>query len=132
LLRYGVTGAAWAFLGTVLLMIPLNQILIARALSLGPTSFGARLVRPLIAALAMAACVLLLKSQLHLRPLTLHYLLALLLCAAAGALAYVLMLYVLWRGAGRPDGAERFAFEKLQGALARAGLRVDLVGARNG
>lgn len=132
LLHYGVTGAAWAFLGTVLLMIPLNQILIARALSLRPTAFGARLVRPLIAALAMAACVLLLKSQLHLRPLTLHYLLALLLCAAAGALTYVLMLYVLWRGAGRPDGAERFAFEKLQGALARAGLRIDLVGARNG
>ena len=58
--------------------------------------------------------------------------LALLLCAAAGALAYVLTLYALWRGAGRPEGAERFAFEKLQGALARVGLRIDLVGARDG
>lgn len=132
LLRYGVTGAAWAFLGTMLLMIPVNQILIARCLGLGPTTFGARLVRPLSAALAMAAGVLLIKSQLVLQAVTLDYVLALLLCAATGALLYVLALYALWRGAGRPDGAERFAFEKLQGALARAGLHIDLVGQPRG
>lgn len=130
--QYGVTGAAWAFLGTVLLMIPVNQVLIARCLSLGPTAFAACLWRPLIAALTMGALVWLLKHALTLRPVTLHYVLALLLCASAGALAYALMLYALWRGAGRPEGAERFTFEKLQAALARAGLRIDLVGQPGG
>jgi hypothetical protein len=41
------------------------------------------------------------------------------LCAATGALLYTLVLYGLWRAAGRPDGAERFAFDKLQGLCAR-------------
>lgn len=132
LLRYGVTGAAWAFLGTKVLMIPVNQVLIARCLGLGPSSFAAHLVRPLAAALAMLACVLLIKANLALRPVTLDYVLALLLCAASGALAYVLVLYALWRGAGRPEGAERYAFEKLQATLARAGVRIDLVGQARG
>ncbi len=132
LLHYGVTGAAWAFLGTMLLMIPLNQVLIARCLTLGPTAFAARLARPLVAALAMGACVLLIKANLTLRLVTLDYVLALLLCAASGALAYVLVLYALWRGAGRPEGAERYAFEKLQAALAKAGVRIDLVGQARG
>jgi lipopolysaccharide exporter len=132
LTRYGVAGAAWAFLGTMLLMIPVNQVLIARCLALGPAGVAACLLRPAMAALAMAAGVWLLKQGLTLRPLTSDYVLALLLCAGAGALLYALALYALWRGAGRPDGAERFAFEKLQALLARAGLRIDLVGAPRG
>lgn len=131
LMRYGVAGAAWAMLGTVILMVPVNQVLIARCLRLGPSSMGARLLRPLVASLAMGACVLLLKRALTLQPVTLDYVLALLLCAAAGALAYVLALYALWRAGGRTDGAERFAFTQLQALLSRAGLRVDLVGARH-
>ena len=132
LLRYGVSGAAWAFLGTMLLMIPVNQVLIARCLALGAATFAARLVRPLLAALAMGACVLLLKGSLTLRPLTRDYVLALLLCSAAGALVYALALYGLWRAAGRPVGADRFAFDKLQGVLARAGVRIDLTGQSRG
>jgi O-antigen/teichoic acid export membrane protein len=130
--RFGVTGAAWAFLGTIVLMIPVNQLLIARCLALGPASFAACLVRPLVAALAMGAAVWLLKGMLTLRPVTLDYVLALLLCAAAGALLYALALYALWRLAGRPEGAERFAFEKVQALLARTGLRIDLVGQPRG
>jgi lipopolysaccharide exporter len=118
--RFGVAGAAWAFLGTIVLMVPVNQILIARCLGLGPTSFAACLLRPLLAALAMGALVWLLKRSLTLREITLDYVLALLLCAATGALLYTLVLYGLWRAAGRPDGAERFAFDKLQGLCARA------------
>ena len=54
--------------------------------------------------------------------------LALLLCAAAGALVYVIVLYAVWRLWKRPDGAERHAFGQLEKLLRKARIRVNLVG----
>ena len=115
--RYGVLGAAWAFLGTMLLMIPVNQVLVARCLQLGALQFGACLLRPALASLAMAGAVLLLKQALPLRPVTLDYVAGLLACVACGAVAYLATMLLLWRGAGQPDGAERYTFLKLQAVL---------------
>lgn len=126
--RFGVAGAAWAFLGTVLLMIPVNQVLIARCLQLTLLQFGACLLRPALASVAVGASVLLLKHMLVLRPATLDYVLALLGCVATGAVVYVAAMYALWRGAAQPDGAERYFFLKVQTMLLRAGIRVRLVG----
>ena len=125
---HGVLGAAWASLATIVLMIPVNQILIARCLDLSGTLFLRKLVRPAAAAIIMGGAVLLIKSQLHLRPVTLHYLLALLLCAAGGAMVYALAIYGLWRLAGAPDGPERFVVLKLERLLAKAGLQISLTG----
>jgi O-antigen/teichoic acid export membrane protein len=125
---YGVLGAAWSYLGTSILLIPLNQYLVAQCLSLSATRFCRELMRPLIASLTMMAVVVAIKSQLVLRQETLDYLLALLLCAATGALVYVLTMYILWRIAGQPQGAEEFAFRRMQGVLGKVGIRLKLVG----
>lgn len=124
---YGVQGAAWSYLGTAILMIPLNQYLVAKCLSLSATRFGRELVRPLIASLVMMASVLTIKSQLVLNHATLDYVLALLLCAATGALVYVAVMYLLWRMAGQPEGAEQFAFRRVQGVLGKMGIHLKLV-----
>lgn len=125
---YGVQGAAWSYLGTSILLIPLNQYLVAECLSLSATRFCRELVRPLVASLAMMATVLAIKSQLVLRHETLDYVLALLLCVASGALVYVTVMYILWRMARQPGGAEEFAFRRMQGVLGKMGIRLKLVG----
>lgn len=125
---YGPKGAAWSYLGTSILLIPLNQYLVAQCLSLSATRFCRELMRPLIASLTMMAVVVAVKSQLVLRQQTLDYLLALLLCAALGALVYVVMMYTMWRMAGQPQGAEEFAFRRMQGVLGKAGIQLKLVG----
>jgi lipopolysaccharide exporter len=124
---YGVQGAAWSYLGTSILMIPLNQYLVAECLSLSATRFFRELMRPLIASLAMLATVVAVKSQLVLRHETLDYVLALLLCSATGAVVYVMAMYALWRIAGRPPGAEEFTFRRMQGVLSKMGIRLKLV-----
>jgi len=126
--RWGAIGAAWASLGTAIAMIPVNQAMVAQCLGLSATQFCRELVRPLIASGAVAAAVWAIKSQLVLRHNTLDYMLALILCAATGALVYVIALYAVWRLWKRPDGAERIAFGQLERLLGKAGLRIRLVG----
>lgn len=128
ILYWGATGAAWAFLGTVLLMTPVNQYLIARQLQLSTTAFGARLIRPLAASILMAAAVAGVKSLFVLKGENASYLVALLLCVFAGALCYSIALYSLWRITGSPPGAERTTFGKIEQVLRRLGLKVNLVG----
>ncbi len=126
--KLGVVGAAWSYLATAILMIPVNQILVARCLGLSSTRFGRQLLRPFVASLAMAAAVYAVKSQLVLRHVTLDYVLALVLCMAVGALTYVAALYLLWRLSARPAGLERYAFGRAEGVLGKVGIRINLVG----
>lgn len=126
-IEWGVMGAAGAYLATGILMIPINQVLVARCLNLSGSAFMRELARPLAAASIMALVILALKSQLVLRHETLDYVLALLLCVAVGALVYVMVLYVLWRLFARNEGIERHAFLTLQGMLGKAGIRIKLV-----
>lgn len=129
ILEWGAMGAAYAYAGSAILMIPVNQAMVAHCLKLNATQFSRELVRPLMASVAIVAAVLTLKSQLVLgHRNTFDHVMALLLCTAVGALAYVLALYALWRLWGRPAGAERHAFGQLQELLARIGIRIRLVG----
>jgi O-antigen/teichoic acid export membrane protein len=128
ILWHGVLGAAGAFLATITLMIPVNQYLIARCLGLSALEFVRHMLRPLVASLAMGAVVVLLKNALAPRPVTLDYVLALLLCVAAGAVTYTVTLYALWRWAGRPGGPEAFSFAKLEGMMRKLGSALPLPG----
>ncbi|GAB3433962.1 lipopolysaccharide biosynthesis protein [Massilia solisilvae] len=121
ILWFGVLGAAGAFLVTMILMIPVNQYLIARCLGLSALQFVRHVMRPLVASSVMGAVVLLLKDALQPRPVTLDYVMALLLCVAAGALVYAGSLYALWRWAGRPSGPEGYAFARLEDVLRKRG-----------
>lgn len=124
LMLWGVKGAAWAYLASSIVMIPVNQILLARYLELSGTAFARCLARPFLAALIMAALVLLLKHSITLPASTVAYLAMLLACVALGATVYVLALYLLWRGAGQPPGPEQVVFGKVLAALGRLGIRL--------
>lgn len=125
--QWGAIGAAWASLGTAIVMIPINQGMVAHCLKLSATQFCSQLMRPLLASTVMAGVVLAIKSQLVLRYVTLDYVLALLLCAVAGGLTYVVAAYLLWCLWSRPGGAERHAFGQLENLLAKIGIRINLV-----
>lgn len=124
----GTTGAAWAFLGTALLMIPVNQLMIAKRLDLYGSTFFLKLARPLAASIVMAIVIWVVKSGLHLQPETKDYVLALLLCVGTGAMVYSTVLYLFWRMASGPHGAERMCFSKLEQVLNKLGIRISLVG----
>lgn len=127
--KWGVLGAAWASLATIVLMIPVNQFLIARCLDLSATQFLKKLFRPLIASLVMAAVLLALKSMFTLRPVTYEYVLALLLCVAVGALVFGISVYAMWRLAKAPEGPEHFCAQKLDQLLAKVGIKLNLAAA---
>jgi len=119
LLWWGVQGAAWAYLATAIVMIPVNQILLARCLQLSATDFVRRLLRPLLAALLMLAVVLGFKHVAP-APVSSHdYVVMLLACIALGAGSFCGALWLLWRGAGRPAGPEQVVFGKLLSLLGR-------------
>jgi lipopolysaccharide exporter len=124
---WGAIGAAWAFLGSSVLMIPINQALIAKRLGLSVTAFFSWLVRPLLASTFMYCTVWLLKTLLAPSQETGAYLVALALCVIVGALVYALTLYVLWTLASRPNGPERYCFMHIQGGLSRLGVGINLV-----
>lgn len=120
----GANGAAWAFLGTALVMAPINQAMIAHRLKLSLRAYLARLWRPLAAALAMALALLAAKHALVLEHSTPAYVLALLCGVALGALVYGAVLYALWRISGRPDGAERVCLGQFEQLARRFGTRL--------
>lgn len=70
--------------------------------------------RPLLAGIAMVAAVRASQALLPLEPIP-----SLCLNVPLGALVYVAAVLLLWRLAGRPDGAESGILEQLGGALAR-------------
>jgi lipopolysaccharide exporter len=125
--RWGATGAAWSFLITAVCMVPVNQVLIARQLRLSTLGYAARLWRPALAALLMAAAVHGVKNQLTVSNETHAYVLALLLCSAVGAAVYAITLYLLWHLSGRPEGAERACLQKAEQAARKVGLNLKLV-----
>ncbi|WP_305822825.1 lipopolysaccharide biosynthesis protein [Massilia brevitalea] len=126
---YGVIGASWTYLATAIVMIPVNQSMVARCLDLGWTTFCRQLVRPLLASLVMGGAVLAVKSQLQLRHgVTLDYIVALAVCLTMGTLVYALTLYLLWRLAKSPHGLERYSFGRVEQVLGKVGIRIRLVG----
>jgi lipopolysaccharide exporter len=125
--RWGATGAAWSFLITAICMVPVNQVLIHKQLNLSAMGYAARLWRPVAAVAMMTLAVQAIKRQLHLGNETHAYVLALLLCVAAGALVYAVSLYILWHLCGRPDGAEKECLLRAEQAMRKVGIGLKLV-----
>lgn len=121
-LYWGAVGAAWSFLITAICMVPVNQYLIAKQLRLSAVRYAGRLWRPFVAACTMGAGVIVLKGRLSVGPETHSYVIALLLCIAAGAMIYAATLYLLWRLASKPSGAERYCLDRAEHVLRKFGL----------
>ena len=124
---WGVMGAAFASLAAIVLMIPVNQYLIARCLKLSGTQFMGKIVRPLAAALAMGGVIMLFKASIPLDRVTHQYVMALLACVALGALVYGVLTYLLWRLAGAPEGPEEFVVRRVEQVLRKVGIGIALV-----
>jgi len=122
----GATGAVWAFLGTAVLMVPVNQLLITHQLKLSVRGYCARMWRPLVAGMAMLLALDALKGTLQPGHATHALVAALLFCIVAGALVYSVVLYLLWRLSGRPEGSERACLIQFERLMRRAGVVVSL------
>ncbi|HEV2608908.1 MAG TPA: lipopolysaccharide biosynthesis protein [Noviherbaspirillum sp.] len=123
--NWGALGAAWALLATVLIMIPVNQVLIARHLGLSGLDFCRKLFRPALASTVMVIAVWTLKLNLNSGGKV--SLIGLLICSLAGALVYTIVLYLLWRSAAQPNGPERVCFLKVENVLRKYGISLRLV-----
>lgn len=111
--HWGAIGAAWAFLCTAILMVPVNQALIARQLQLSSIAYAARLWRPFVASSVMAVTILAVKWQLQTAVNTPANVISLLLAVGLGVLVYAAALYTLWRLSSRPDGPEQICLDRL-------------------
>ena len=122
----GVSGAAWALVGTVSAMLPVGFVLLRSVLKIhGPDLFRA-FSRPLTAALAMYASVSHWQTWIMGAPGPASAPVALLSSIAVGAALYASIVIALWLLAGRPQGAESFVYnkgirvlERLRGRFAR-------------
>jgi O-antigen/teichoic acid export membrane protein len=121
--RYGALGAAWSFLATAVLMMPVNQFLITRQLQLSSFGYLARTWRPTAAGVCMVLAVLAFKTALAPQGAP-AYAAALLAAVIVGAAAYALALFGLWQLCGRRDGAERVSLDGLARVWRRAGQRL--------
>lgn len=127
-INWGAIGASWAFLATAILMVPVNQVLIARQLELSVKEYGARLWRPFVAAAIMTLGIYLFKQNFSLSHDSAQYVMAMLVTIAFGAVIYTGALYALWRLAQKPDGAEKFCLTQAEKMMEKFGFRINLLG----
>ena len=112
----GLAGAAWAVLGTTLLLTPVNFAFLGNALQLGARDLLGPLWRPAFAAVVMYWIV---SSALDAFPLpgAGGAFARLLGGIALGVLTYAAVLFLLWSATGRPAGAETTVLWRARSAL---------------
>jgi O-antigen/teichoic acid export membrane protein len=115
-LRNGVIGAASAYLVVAVVMMPLNFGVVMRVLEIPLRELLAVLWRPALAALAMYALV----QWTIIEVAALNVAIQLPIAVVVGALAYILVVTLLWALAGRPEGPEAVLFRRAAAVLRRA------------
>ena len=120
--QWGIQGAACALLAGTLITMPLTLALVSRALRVTFADLVGVLWRPLSAALLMAVGVVVAREHWGPATMLLEHALDIVASAALGAAVYAAITLLLWRWAGRPEGAERLVLEQLKNA-AMASMR---------
>jgi lipopolysaccharide exporter len=115
----GAVGAAWAFVITAAVMIPLSIGVVLKMLKLSLASFVIAVWRPIVASAAMYGAVAWLVVSLGTTGPVAGQILRLGAAVAAGATIYVVCLLALWVLAGKPQGAEAFVLRRAREVLAR-------------
>ena len=103
----GAIGAAWAFVVTAVIMIPISMLVVLRMLELKAREFLTAIWRPLAAAVVMYFAVSWLAGNMHKPSATIGQIDELLLVIAAGAAIYIGLVGLLWQMSGKPEGPER-------------------------
>lgn len=116
----GGVGAGWAILAGATVAMAVNYALVKRRLRIPMRLLLGALVRPLVAALLMAAVVLGVASGLETMPGALAAGVRLLVLGGCGVAAYLGAIALLWVLAGRAPGAETQALAFVRARFARA------------
>jgi lipopolysaccharide exporter len=125
---FGIQGAAWTYVVTAALVLPVNFFYITRFLGLQKRQLVAHLWRPIVATAFMYFGVRLLGPALPEAALSSKQAAAsLLTCVALGVPLYGIAIATLWWLSGRPgESAESFVLQKVpqfwNGMRARAGI----------
>lgn len=108
--RYGLIGAAWAHAIASVIAAFISTSVICRQFGVATSDFVAALWRPVLAAVGMAGCVVLMRNEVAamLPPVA-----GLLILVASGALSYGGIVMGLWRLSGRPGGAETYVLKMI-------------------
>jgi O-antigen/teichoic acid export membrane protein len=115
----GASGAAWAMVLVAAVMFAINRPIVMRTLNITPSEMFAVAYRPIVATLAMMACVRSVSATaIPLREVTgpIAHLVSVIVLSALGYASSVLVLWVL---TGRPSGAERRIFVLLSQTASR-------------
>jgi O-antigen/teichoic acid export membrane protein len=114
--RAGLAGAAWAVLGTSLLMTPVNFAYLGRQLQISARDLLRPLWRPAVGAIGMYWIV---SAALDAFPLpgAGGAFARLFGGVALGVMSYSAILFLLWRATGRPVGAETTVLWRARAAL---------------
>lgn len=104
---HGALGGAWAYLIAAIAALPVNFVLIMRALDLRMARLVPALWRPLASAAVMYGTAKVWgPAPLAATATSAEALLPLVACIALGAVVYVMVDMLLWVASGRPAGAE--------------------------
>lgn len=109
---HGLAGVAYAVLAAVGVELLASCLLLLRSLRISVLEYTGRLIRPLIAAVAMGLAVHLAHSSALLNDASPAIQLAALVLF--GAVVYVAMLLLLWISIGRPAGAEHMLWNRIR------------------
>ncbi|MHB8534198.1 MAG: lipopolysaccharide biosynthesis protein [Sulfuricaulis sp.] len=114
---HGAVGAAYAVLGTAIIMTPVFLNLIKRRIGIGNMVFVRAIVRPGLASLLMALSVRWALPVYDRSMETGHAAVLLAGGVVLGITVYVGSIGLLWVLAGRPEGAERHVFERVRDTI---------------
>ena len=117
--RWGVIGAAWAVLMTAILMTPAYLYLMNRQLGVGPSVFMRATIRPVLAAIVMAAIVRWFLPEYTLQMSVTQTVGWLAAGISIGIVVFIASAALLWRVAGKPASAEGLVVDRVQKILAR-------------
>jgi PST family polysaccharide transporter len=111
--RYGVVGVALAEVAAALGSLAVSVPILGRVLKIGPLTYCAILLRPLVAGLLMGVVLHWLLPEQARDVGIVDAVAWLCLGSLAGLITYPLFAAILWWGAGRPQSVERMLFTRL-------------------
>ncbi len=104
--KAGAVGAAWAMLGSALLIFPVHFVTLATQLKLAFGVIVARLWRPIVASSLMFFSVRQILTQLNPAMSLSMQLIQVLLIVTTGAMIYITVVILLWLASSKPRTAE--------------------------
>ncbi|MEO2047113.1 MAG: lipopolysaccharide biosynthesis protein [Pirellulales bacterium] len=116
----GPVGAAWAYVASSSVVVPLSYFLLMRELNVGIKEIVSRVWRPVVAVTLMVLAVSLVAQTLPISDQSIRALMQLIVLSSIGATIYVSVVLLLWFVCRKPDGAERRLLDLIFGWVRRA------------